>query len=89
MCSSPKGNGSKRPRRLPSKTYSESFTSEQRARFTEVANRAEQRREQRFASNQRWQQSYAHKASHESRLERSKSDNPSIFTWFTQLFSEH
>lgn len=85
MCSSPKSSGAKRPRRAPSKTFAEGLTSAQRARFTEVANRAEQRLE----THKRWQQTYANKASQEFRHERSKSYNTGLFTWFTQLFTGH
>ncbi|ABG41285.1 hypothetical protein Patl_2774 [Paraglaciecola sp. T6c] len=63
MCSSPKSSGSRRPRSAPSKSLAESFSSEQRARFTQVANQAEQRRAQRVATNKRWKQAQADKAS--------------------------
>ncbi|GAC31555.1 hypothetical protein [Paraglaciecola polaris] len=56
MCSSPKSSGSRRPRSAPSKSFAEGFTAEQRARFTDVANRAEQRREKRLATDKRWKQ---------------------------------
>jgi len=86
MCSSPKSSGSRRPRSAPSKSLAESFSSEQRARFTQVANQAEQRRAQRLATNKRWKQAQADKA---NTLESHKTSeqSKSLFAWVSQVFA--
>tara|TARA_R110002012_G_scaffold245086_1_gene420064 strand:+ start:5288 stop:5551 length:264 start_codon:yes stop_codon:yes gene_type:complete len=86
MCSSPKSSGSRRPRSAPSKSLAESFSSEQRARFTKVANQAEQRRAQRLATNKRWKQAQADK-SNTLAINKTSEQNTSLFAWVSQIFA--
>jgi hypothetical protein len=86
MCSSPKSSGSRRPRSAPSKSLAENFSSEQRARFTQVANQAEQRRAQRLATNKRWKQAQADK-SNTLAINKTSEQNTSLFAWMSQVFA--
>lgn len=53
MCSSPKSAGGSAPK-VRVKGFFEEMPPEQRSRFTEVANRADERRAQRLKTNKRW-----------------------------------
>jgi hypothetical protein len=89
MCSSPKSSGTNRPRSAPSKSFAEAFTPEQRARFTEVANRAqerkERRREQLATTHKPWQQTHSNKMNDKT----SPSQKSGMFSWLGYLFSSH
>lgn len=54
MCSSPKSSGPSISK-VRLKGFYEEMGSQQRKRFTEVANRADERREQRLELKKRWQ----------------------------------
>lgn len=85
MCSSPKGSGTKRPRSAPSKSFAEGLTPQQRARFTEVANRAQELREQRLLTNKRWQQTHGNKM----RDKTSQAQKSGMSSWLGHLFTSH
>ncbi len=86
MCSSPKSSGSSRPRRAPIKSIAERLTSEQRARFTLVANRAQERRDQRQAINKRWEQRNLDNCQQKARAINSTSNSSPIIAWFAKLY---
>ncbi|GAC23918.1 MAG: hypothetical protein CL579_15915 [Alteromonadaceae bacterium] len=86
MCSSPKSSGSRRPLSTSSKSLAESFSSDQRARFTQVANQAEQRRAERLATNKRWKQAQAEKANTLANNKKSE-QSTSLFAWVSQVFA--
>lgn len=56
MCSSLKSNIASRANRVPVKAFCEDLNQEQRKRFAQVANRADDRRQTRLAVETRWQQ---------------------------------
>ncbi|MEP7702353.1 hypothetical protein [Paraglaciecola sp. 25GB23A] len=56
MCSSPKSNSASRANRVTVKAFCEDLNQEQRKRFVQVANRADDRRQTRLATQARWQQ---------------------------------
>lgn len=90
MCSSPKSSGSSQPR-TQIKSLAESLTSEQRARFTLVANRAEERRQQRQVINKQWQQRQASKPRQSKpkqavRAGKNTAITTSISAWLSQVF---
>ena len=87
MCSSPKGGRGNRPRSAPSKSFSEGFTAHQRARFTDVANRAQERREQRLATNKRWQKSQHNDINNKVESTENHSQKTGMFSWFTEIIS--
>ncbi|WP_158769313.1 hypothetical protein [Paraglaciecola sp. L1A13] len=89
MCSSPKGGRGNRPRSAPSKSFSEGFTTQQRARFTDVANRAQERREQRLATNKRWQKSQHNDINNNVESIEHHSPKAGMFSWFSEIFSAH
>lgn len=56
MCSSPKSNIASRANRVPVKALCEDLNQEQRKRFAQIANRADDRLQTRLATQVRWQQ---------------------------------
>lgn len=58
MCSSPKSSGHVHINRAPIKAFGEGLTKEQRLHFVEVANRADERRQQRLEAKRRWEQKH-------------------------------
>ncbi|MFT6896764.1 MAG: hypothetical protein ACJA13_001167 [Paraglaciecola sp.] len=85
MCSSPKSSGGNRPRSAPSKSFAEGLTPQQRARFTEVANRAQQRKDQRLMTNKRWQQTHGNTMSDKT----TQAQKSGMFSWLGQIFTSH
>ncbi|MDO6695221.1 hypothetical protein Q4574_18125 [Aliiglaciecola sp. 3_MG-2023] len=86
MCSSPKSGGANRLRQAENKSIAERLTSEQRARFTLVANRAQERREQRQLLNKRRQQRNSNSSTRHTRAGNSKPKASSIRAWFSKLY---
>ena len=63
MCSSPKSNMSARAKQAPTKGILEELTIEQRHHFAEVANRADQQRQQRLATQRRYDEKHGNTTS--------------------------
>ncbi|NCO73519.1 MULTISPECIES: hypothetical protein [Shewanella] len=78
MCSSPK---SSRPVSVskPIKAFGEGLTKEQRLNFTEVANRADERRQQRLEAKRRWEQKH--------NITKSKQQHSSVWQWLNNFFA--
>ena len=55
MCSSPTSSAPVRTKKSPIKPFGEGLTSKQGKQFAEVANRADERSEQRRITQRRWE----------------------------------
>ncbi|MCG8498046.1 MAG: hypothetical protein MI796_18620 [Enterobacterales bacterium] len=79
MCSSPKSSGHVRINRAPIKAFGEDLTKEQRLHFAEVANRADERRQQRLEAKRRWEQKH--------NTSKSKEQHSSVWQWLNNFFA--
>lgn len=79
MCSSPKSSGHVNINRAPIKAFGEDLTTEQRLRFAEVANRADERRQQRLEAKRRWEQKH--------NTSKSKEQHSSVWQWLNNFFA--
>ena len=79
MCSSPKSSGHVRINRAPIKAFGEGLTKEQRLHFAEVANRADERRQQRLEAKRRWEQKH--------NTGTSKQQPSSVWQWLNNFFA--
>lgn len=79
MCSSPKSSGHVRVNRAPIKAFGEDLTKAQRLHFTEVANRADERRQQRLEAKRRWAQ--------KNNTGKNKQPHTSAWQWLNNFFA--
>ena len=77
MCSSPKSAGGSAPK-IRLKGLFEEMAPEQRSRFTEVANRADERRAQRLIVNKRWEEK-----------QDANAPSPGLTSWLSKLLGSH
>lgn len=75
MCSTPKSSGTSAPK-VRVKSFYEEMGTEQRKRFTEVANRADERNAHRREINKRWEAKQS-----------SLSSSTGRFSWLGKLFA--
>ncbi len=64
--------------KTPIKSFAEDLTKEQRLRFAEVANRADEQRQKRIANNKRWQQKHKTDKNNKKKL--------SLWQWVNNVF---
>ncbi|MGP9672749.1 hypothetical protein ACT3S9_16460 [Pseudoalteromonas sp. AOP31-A2-14] len=78
MCSSPKSSRAVSASK-PIKAFGEDLSKEQRLHFTEVANRADERRKKRVEEKRRWEQKH--------NTGRNKQQQTSVWQWLNNFFA--
>jgi len=77
MCSSPKSSMASRSNKVPVKAFCETLNQGQRKRFADLANRADERRQQRLVAQARWQ--------HKNKASNTSTHQSNIWTWFSDV----
>lgn len=79
MCSSPKSSGPAGVNKKPIKPFGHGLTKEQRLRFADVANRADERRQKKREEKRRWEKKH--------QFDNSKKQRTSVLQWFNNVLA--